>query len=1296
MNIILAGIMALSTVGSRITVNAVDEIQVQMQMREEIPPFTRIGSVAPSLPSNLGTKLHFLTDSSFFSVTPNTGEVRVARSVDRERLCPEFKLCCGVIACQIEARLFVTNKATGDFAVSVNLKVDIQDQNDNRPTFSQPKQTVSLSEASQVGTYISLIPAADADIEPANQIQRYTLLEPTGTFVLDVTELPAVRLQLTRPLDRESTSSYTASLEACDPGACARQTLDIQILDENDNKPTFTSTRITKRLMENIKVGTVILHLNATDPDSGDRGRVLYTLHGNVDADLLDMFEFVRDTGEVRLKKPLAANIRDNYRFKVVACNAINPSCSGDENSTADVTLLVEDINNFAPSIHVVPSGGALKAAEANPEETDTRGDASFREGLRVLENNPPSQVAVLTVKDDDLGENARVNCRLNVSAGSKLDPNYSDDFILTPSAPGIYSLRAARMFDHEVEPTVNTRVVCHDYGKPQQLTSVRLITVNVVDTNEFQPEFSRRVYVGRVPENAPAGMEIVTATATDRDRGAQLQYHFATPADQQGQWEATQSGQNTRTISKQNSDELGANKYFTIDEESGTIRTSQIPLDREVMSSVTLTVLVTDSKLPPIFTATTTVSIEILDENDNAPVFVNPPTTDVVQSATGLRVGRRLKSFQVVENAPRFTRLSEQLSARDPDQGDNGRIHFSLVDTYAFTRSAHFNQQSNNQVDLASTLGSIEEQLPSDITGELGLSRKVVDHPIFQITPDGGIETLVELDRETVPTYILKVSVQDRGVQPLTSTAMIRVDVLDSNDNAPFWIFPTPIDRTINITTAMKPGSLAGRLRAEDADEGDAGRVDYLFLGPRGEPLKAVSLHEGLLNGLSQSKGTGKQTETMPKRLSSSKTEKVKENGYRVGPLYLNGSTGEIWVAQSLTSGTINLHLRAQDRGTPKSQTDAWLTMNVFLDPSEDPSFFSFGADGTLNVTIILVMITITAIVSLFLIIGIVCVRRRPVRYSQASGNALGERTSPAINATAGYPVDYNKEAMTTNMPNGSWPSPLGIYPTPQYYPNQGSLGSPVLEDGQMFTTMGGPGMMGYGPMMTPSETASLIYMQQAPPPLIAMGHPGGTAMNPIPTENGIGLVDYVGHGQMHSFGTLTRNRGSNAGGIYAGSTACGVPYEPHLDAESGDSGRGPSEEGNQFLFSENYRNALNIPGTLGNHPYNTYAGYRPSSRTGCYINAPDSFNGMVKLHNMNCPTAISGGPCTCYMHPEQNVVYSPVHQQQQLFNPNEYNPAIYPTSFVTPLPPVPPPRSPLVGPTKGSAEHQRNAVES
>lgn len=97
---------------------------------------------------------------------------------------------------------------------------------------------------------------------------------------------------------------------------------------------------------------------------------------------------------------------------------------------------------------------------------------------------------------------------------------------------------------------------------------------------------------------------------------------------------------------------------------------------------------------------------------------------------------------------------------------------------------------------------------------------RQLIDPvKIFQITPDGGIETLVEFDREQVAMYLLSVGVRDNGSKPYSTYASVLVQILDENDNSPVWSFPTETARQINITTANPPGSLVARLQVGFCD---------------------------------------------------------------------------------------------------------------------------------------------------------------------------------------------------------------------------------------------------------------------------------------------------------------------------------------------------------------------------------------------------------------------------------------------------------------------------------------------
>ena len=103
---------------------------------------------------------------------------------------------------------------------------------------------------------------------------------------------------------------------------------------------------------------------------------------------------------------------------------------------------------------------------------------------------------------------------------------------------------------------------------------------------------------------------------------------------------------------------ELG---WFSIHPYSGLITTSHI-LDREVDEEFLLKVTAEDRGVNPK-TATTTVSIQLLDVNDNPPIFASAEYFVNVSESLAIR-----KSF--------FSRAT----ASDPDKAENGTISYHLV----------------------------------------------------------------------------------------------------------------------------------------------------------------------------------------------------------------------------------------------------------------------------------------------------------------------------------------------------------------------------------------------------------------------------------------------------------------------------------------------------------------------------------------------------------------------------------------------------------------------------------------
>ncbi|VEL33271.1 unnamed protein product [Protopolystoma xenopodis] len=458
--------------------------------------------------------------------------------------------------------------------------------------------------------------------------------------------------------------------------------------------------------------------------------------------------------------------------------------------------------------------------------------------------------------------------------------------------------------------------------------------------------------------------------------------------------------------------------------------------------------------------------------------------------------------------------------------QGNNRRLEFSLRSTWAYTRPS-LAQLQLRQANLSPLGPSNLRMATHDPIG-----RQLLETPVFRVGTDGVLETLTRLDRETISSYLLKVAVRDMAGnnQSLTTHTVIRVDVLDENDNAPEWTFPTMTDRHINVSAAMRPGDLVVRLRAFDMDTDKAASVDYLVLGPRGEPLTPVSLADGLPSAIP---GLASEASPMTTALSAGSQTPGKRPfgrpatgqdelfGFRAGPLYLNGSTGELWVADLLVPGNLNIHLRARDAGVPRRYSDTWLTVNIFADPNEGALFW-FGGAGTLNVTIILAMIAVTAVISLLLIVAIVCVRRRPPatgvatvglngRYPSGLAAQLNGDYSASLSAMVaggaatcgpgaglGHGLDTagGKEGLANALwTQGGYAGQGGLYgpagPGSTLIDETGQILGASLANGLAGGTYGviglAPGgglssaMAGAGPVA--GDSASMIFMPAAPP---------------------------------------------------------------------------------------------------------------------------------------------------------------------------------------------------------------------
>jgi len=229
----------------------------------------------------------------------------------------------------------------------------------------------------------------------------------------------------------------------------------------------------------------------------------------------------------------------------------------------------------------------------------------------------------------------------------------------------GAVTVRA--VLDREVMSRYRMRVRAVDCGSPTQLTGTAVLIVNVVDIDDERPQFLSATYSFQVAENQPSGTEVGRLVAIDADSPSHGHFYFRL-RQMDGGREA---------------------EMFDIDRKSGAIVTAK-PLDREHRALHVLVAEVFEveyddddknvhrhSASPPAVSAlnsTAVVNIQVLDVNDNSPVFVVPEPEVASES------GSTSEAVMTVSNVARRGSVVTTLTAVDVDDGDNALVTYSIV----------------------------------------------------------------------------------------------------------------------------------------------------------------------------------------------------------------------------------------------------------------------------------------------------------------------------------------------------------------------------------------------------------------------------------------------------------------------------------------------------------------------------------------------------------------------------------------------------------------------------------------
>ncbi|XP_033743033.1 protocadherin gamma-B5-like [Pecten maximus] len=552
---------------------------ITFPLQEEMPNNTIIGSIIEEL--DLATKLEpsvldsiqfrFMDGSAIstmFRIDSDSSKIFTVGVINRE----DENVCKFKVDCFFDFEVLVGTPLSSVYLEIITVRINITDKNDNTPTFSKSIMVLNISESTAVHKSFLIENAQDLDRGMNNSIQSYELvaLQAQSDFVLRqeasaIDDSPILNLEVDQELDYERQTNYELIILARDGGLPPRTgtlTIQVNILDENDNKPIFKDPAVNITVTEDLQPNSLIFTMDATDKDSGKLGEVFYRLRKSQPQEIYELFEIGENDGHLTVKGTLSYQPGKVYTIIVEASDkGSNPLVS-----SAVVRLTVRDSGNNAPKISLSFISD------------------KYQDKVEICECSELQMfVALIQVSDIDTGANGEVTCS-----------TFSTYFGLSSFGSQRYKVIVQHKLDRESIPEHNITVTCHDKGTPQLDGSVTF-TVIVSDDNDNPPKFSQHYYSISMEENNAPGHEVIQVAATDEDieENGVVTYAIDPPTDHR----------------------------FEIDPITGVVRANMV-FDREATAHVTLSVIAVDNGSPAL-NATATVVIDIIDQNDRDPEFL-------------------------------------------------------------------------------------------------------------------------------------------------------------------------------------------------------------------------------------------------------------------------------------------------------------------------------------------------------------------------------------------------------------------------------------------------------------------------------------------------------------------------------------------------------------------------------------------------------------------------------------------------------------------------------------------------
>lgn len=430
----------------------------------------RVTAVDRDIGRNGEVRYYLREHYQHFQIGAN-GEISLKKQFDPDALNKEYLLT-------------VVAKDEGEPSFSAEVTVPVTVVNKAMPVFEKPFYSAEISENIQVHSPVVHVQANSP--EGLKVFYSITNGDPFNQFTID---FHTGVISIFAPLDFEAHPAYKLSIRATDSltGAHAEVFVDIIVEDLNDNPPLFTEQSYIVTLSEASIIGTSVVHVRATDADSGTNRGISYHLVES-SSKSHDYFHIDSHTGLILTARSLDYEKNQQHTLLVRATDGGTPALSSDVIVTVDITdlndnppvfnqLLYEvNISELAPHGHFVT---CLKALDA---------DSSDAEKL---------EYAILSGND-------HMNFAINSKTG-----------VITLTSLHKSTLKPA----YSLNVSVSDRV----------FRSSAQVLITIIGSNLHSPIFGQNEYEVELAENAPLHTLVTEVKATDKDSGSygHITYHI-------------------------------------------------------------------------------------------------------------------------------------------------------------------------------------------------------------------------------------------------------------------------------------------------------------------------------------------------------------------------------------------------------------------------------------------------------------------------------------------------------------------------------------------------------------------------------------------------------------------------------------------------------------------------------------------------------------------------------------------------------------------------------------------------